>query len=279
MRPCWLIAILACAAFAQDFDTYYVIFLRPDPARQTIAQEESQKIQAAHMANIGKMAADGVLKAAGPFADENRAILGVFVMKAASLAEAKRMAEQDPTVTNHRDIVDAHTWLGPKGIGEEYAKLHREARHAGEYGWASARHPHPWTSMAGIENGRESGFRGPHENRRETRRGGSGDGRGHDRRISGVQAHSARRRRGAGEDRSDDRRRRAARRVPQVVQRGSRPAMVSQSAAIAQRILRLIGLLILAGAGSWCARQIGLHDFTAHERDGLSMMVLLIGSI
>ncbi|HKA01736.1 MAG TPA: hypothetical protein VKE70_34730, partial [Candidatus Solibacter sp.] len=55
--------------------------------------------------------------------------------------------------------------------------------------------------------------------------------------------------------------------------------MVSQSAAIAQRILRLIGLLILAGAGSWCARQIGLHDFTAHERDGLSMMVLLIGSI
>src|SRR5215470_9742469 len=115
MRHCWLIAILACAAFAQDADTYYVVFLRPDPARTTLAQGESEKIQAAHMANLQKMAADGVLVAAGPFGDETRTISGVFVMKARSLAEAKRIAESDPTVTNHRNVVDVHTWHGPKG--------------------------------------------------------------------------------------------------------------------------------------------------------------------
>jgi uncharacterized protein YciI len=132
MRHCWLIAILACAAFAQDADTYYVVFLRPDPARTTLAQGEGEKTQAAHMANIQKMAADGVLVAAGPFGDETRTISGVFVMKAKSLAEAKRIAESDPTVTNHRNVVDVHTWRGPKGIGEEYAKLHREKPDAPE---------------------------------------------------------------------------------------------------------------------------------------------------
>jgi len=55
--------------------------------------------------------------------------------------------------------------------------------------------------------------------------------------------------------------------------------MVSAAAEFVQRSLRMIGLLILAGVAYWCARQAGLHDFTAREREGLSMMVLLIGSI
>jgi hypothetical protein len=55
--------------------------------------------------------------------------------------------------------------------------------------------------------------------------------------------------------------------------------MVSAAVAIVQRLLRLVALLVVAGSFYWSLRGIGLHGFTAPERDGLSMMVLLIGSI
>src|SRR5579871_3030396 len=97
-------------------ELYYVAFLRPDPARKPISKEESERIQSAHMANILGMAGRGVLVAAGPFDDSPPSILGVFVLKAASLDEAKRIASQDPTVTQHRNIIDVHAWRGPAGI-------------------------------------------------------------------------------------------------------------------------------------------------------------------
>ena len=117
---------LACLALAQDSEMYYVVFLRPDPGRTKLEQAEAQKIQDAHMANIGKMAADGVLVSAGPFGDQPPTISGIFIMKAASRAEAQRVAAADPTVVNHRNSVDVHAWRGPAGIGAEYFKLHRE---------------------------------------------------------------------------------------------------------------------------------------------------------
>ena len=118
--------LFAVSCFAQDSELYYVVFLRPNPARQTLDKDEAEKIQAAHMANIGKMAADGVLVAAGPFGDQVHTISGIFVMKAPSLAEAQRIANADPTVVAHRNTVDVHAWRGPAGIGAEYRRLHRE---------------------------------------------------------------------------------------------------------------------------------------------------------
>jgi uncharacterized protein YciI len=105
---------------------YYVVFLRPDPARKPLSKPDGDRIQAAHMANIHKMADDGVLRAAGPFEDESRTISGIFVFKAPSLAEAERIARQDPTVTEHRNTVDVYRWHGPAAIGEEYFRLHKE---------------------------------------------------------------------------------------------------------------------------------------------------------
>lgn len=48
-------------------DLYYLVFLRPNPARTNLSKAEGDRIQAAHMANIHKMAEDGVLVAAGPW--------------------------------------------------------------------------------------------------------------------------------------------------------------------------------------------------------------------
>jgi uncharacterized protein YciI len=107
-------------------DLYQVVFIRPDPARKTLSKEDGERLQAAHMANIHKMADDGILMAAGPFDDEPVTISGIFVMKAASLEQAQKVAERDPTVLAHRNTVDAHTWRGPVGVGTEYFRLHKE---------------------------------------------------------------------------------------------------------------------------------------------------------
>ena len=42
-----------------------------------------------------------------------------------SLEAAKRIAAQDPTVVEHRNTVDVHTWEGPPGLAVEYNRLHK----------------------------------------------------------------------------------------------------------------------------------------------------------
>jgi uncharacterized protein YciI len=118
--------LLASLALAQaDTELYYVGFLRPAPKRTLLSREEGEKLQAAHMAHIHKMADDGNLVAAGPFEDEPVTISGIFIMKAASLQEAQRIANQDPTIVAKRNTIDLHPWRGPAGIGQEYSRLHK----------------------------------------------------------------------------------------------------------------------------------------------------------
>lgn len=133
MRLARFLIAFALAAAAQEStfspyptSLYYVVFLRPDPARQPLPKEEGERIQNAHIANIHKMADDGFLVAAGPFENDPPAISGVFVMKAKSLEEARRIAGDDPTVKEHRNTIDAHAWRAPAGIGDEYFRLHKE---------------------------------------------------------------------------------------------------------------------------------------------------------
>jgi uncharacterized protein YciI len=128
-----LLAALFCARAPVVPDAsqlYYVAFLRPVPERKPLSEKEAERIQTAHMANIQKMAGDGVLAAAGPMDDRNVTISGIFVFRVASIAEARRIAEQDPTVVERRNTIDVHAWRGPAGIGEEYFGYARE--HPGE---------------------------------------------------------------------------------------------------------------------------------------------------
>jgi uncharacterized protein YciI len=116
---------LPLAAQTAATDLYYLVFLRPAPDRTALAQADAERIQSAHMANIGSMAKRGVLVAAGPFGDQPTTISGVFFFKTGSIEEARRIAAQDPTVVEHRNVVEVFAWRGPKGLGEEYARLHK----------------------------------------------------------------------------------------------------------------------------------------------------------
>jgi uncharacterized protein YciI len=121
-----LFFLLVGALSAASDERYYLVFLKPDPARKKITDAEAEKIQAAHMANIKKMAEEEVLVAAGPFEDTPRTISGAFVFtKFHSIEEAMTRASEDPTVKAHRNTVETHVWHAPSGIGEEYRKLHK----------------------------------------------------------------------------------------------------------------------------------------------------------
>ena len=104
----------------------YVVFLRPNPARLPMHVEIRRAIMAAHMANIQKVADEGVLVAAGPMEDKEETIDGFFVLKAPSREEARRIAAEDPTVAGNRNTIDVHPWLGPAGIGATYFRRVKE---------------------------------------------------------------------------------------------------------------------------------------------------------
>src|SRR5690349_3978563 len=130
MRKPWVVLVAAAITIGQGLwaqsaplngaTRHYLAFLRPDPARKPLTKEEGERIQTAHMANIHKMAADGVLVSAGPFDDNPLTISGIFIFRVDTLERAKEIAEKDPTVVEHRNTIDVHAWDGPPGIGDEY---------------------------------------------------------------------------------------------------------------------------------------------------------------
>ena len=94
--------------------TYYFAFLRRGPKWTPEKTPETEKLQAAHMANINAMAATGKLVIAGPFENAGN-YAGVFIFKVASLDEARALAEGDPAVKAGRLTVDVHPWMVPQG--------------------------------------------------------------------------------------------------------------------------------------------------------------------
>jgi uncharacterized protein YciI len=94
--------------------TYYFCFLRHGPKWSSERTPETEKLQAAHMANINAMAKTGKLVIAGPFSQAGD-YAGVFVFKVGSFDEAKTLAESDPAVKAGRLVTDVHPWLVGEG--------------------------------------------------------------------------------------------------------------------------------------------------------------------
>jgi uncharacterized protein YciI len=116
---------------AFDLDRYQFGMLRRGPKWTPESTPETQKIQAGHMDNIGKMASTGKLIAAGPMLD-NGDLRGIFLFKTDSVEEATKLAAEDPAIKAGRLALELVTWMAPRGIGarfnEEYRKDPANAR-------------------------------------------------------------------------------------------------------------------------------------------------------
>jgi uncharacterized protein YciI len=87
------------AAVPTEFDNFFVVLLvRPENA-PPFPKEELDRIQAAHIANIQRLHAEKKIAYAGPFEDfSGRNVRGMFILRTASLDEAKSWVETDPAV-------------------------------------------------------------------------------------------------------------------------------------------------------------------------------------
>jgi len=100
-------------------DSYQVVFLKKGSAWTATQTEESKKIQAGHMANINSMATSGKLLAAGPIAEDND-LRGIFIFKALSQDEVKKLVDADPAVQAGRLKYEILSWMGTPNIGKKF---------------------------------------------------------------------------------------------------------------------------------------------------------------
>jgi uncharacterized protein YciI len=83
--------------------TYYLIFLNSIPGKPL--STEVVKLHAAHLAELDN---DGKLVLAGPIPERAG---GLIVLRVASLAQAKAIAEEDPMVRDAYQTYELGTWL------------------------------------------------------------------------------------------------------------------------------------------------------------------------
>jgi len=93
---------------------YWLALLLRGPAWTAAQTPELARLQGAHLANIRRLAEEGKLVVAGPFADGGT-LRGVFVFKTKTLEEAQALADTDPAAQAGRLALELHPWLVPEG--------------------------------------------------------------------------------------------------------------------------------------------------------------------
>ncbi len=103
-------------ADAYGMKSYVMVFLKEGPVKikDSVARE---KLQTAHLKNILKLAGEGKLIVAGPFAD-NQEIRGIFIFNVSTVEEAKKLTESDPAVQAGTLIMELHPWYGSAALVE-----------------------------------------------------------------------------------------------------------------------------------------------------------------
>lgn len=104
------------AAPPANLEAYQLVVLqRPEHPRDYPA-DKLEEIQKAHLAHLRELAKAGKLLVAGPLDDQpDPRWRGLGLFRVESLAEAKRLAEEDPAVKAGRLEVLVMTWYTEKG--------------------------------------------------------------------------------------------------------------------------------------------------------------------
>jgi uncharacterized protein YciI len=99
--------------------TYYVEVVKRGPAWNSTSEADAQRLREGHVAHLTRLFREGKLVLAGPFTEPDGDVLGISVLSAASLAEAKALSEQDPAVKGGLFASDVREWRPAKGLKAE----------------------------------------------------------------------------------------------------------------------------------------------------------------
>ena len=95
--------------------SYVLVILKTGPNRKAAGPERDEMFKG-HFANIQRLAAEKKIAYAGPFEDfSGRNVRGMFILRTASLDEAKSWVETDPAVKAGRLKPEFLKWYVEKG--------------------------------------------------------------------------------------------------------------------------------------------------------------------
>ena len=107
---------------------YVMALLKAGPNRER-DKETAAALQRAHMANIQRLADEGVLVLAGPFFDGGE-LRGIYVFDVDTVEEARKLTETDPAVKAGSLVMELHPWYGSaaiKSINDLHKKIAKQA--------------------------------------------------------------------------------------------------------------------------------------------------------
>lgn len=90
--------------------SYVFVILRTGPNDGNYKGKERDEMFAGPMANIGRLAGEGKLILVGPFDKNEWAYRGIFIFNVATVDEAKKLVETDPTIKGGILVADVVPW-------------------------------------------------------------------------------------------------------------------------------------------------------------------------
>lgn len=101
------------SVYSGEMKRYWLVLLQKGPNRSQDSIS-AEKIQAAHMANINRLAKEGKLIMAGPIGVEDD-LRGIFLMNCADSTEVENFVKTDSAVITGRLIMKYYPWWAGKG--------------------------------------------------------------------------------------------------------------------------------------------------------------------
>ncbi|WP_223787542.1 YciI family protein [Marinicella meishanensis] len=108
---------LATELGADDYGMkmYVMALLKAGPKRPD-DPEQARQLQAAHMANIKRLAEAGQLVLAGPYGDNDSGLKGIYVFAVGTVEEAKALTETDPAIQAGSLVMELIPWYGSAAL-------------------------------------------------------------------------------------------------------------------------------------------------------------------
>lgn len=95
---------------------YVMAFLKRGPNRD-LSKEKANELQAAHMANIGRLAEAGKLVLAGPFFGDGD-LRGIYIFDVETVEEAEALTNTDPAIKAGSLVMELIPWYGSAALME-----------------------------------------------------------------------------------------------------------------------------------------------------------------
>lgn len=95
---------------------YVLAILKTGPKDAEVQGDARKAIFKGHFDNMNRLAAEGKLAVAGPFADPEKKFRGLFILAVPTVEEARILAETDPTVKAGVLVVEYVPWYGSASL-------------------------------------------------------------------------------------------------------------------------------------------------------------------